>query len=133
MNKHFVILLIILALTLTGCAGMSQTEQRTLSGGAGGAAVGAVIGALAGNAAMGAAIGGAAGAAGGYLYGKHKDSEQDAYEQGRRDGAQYGRSAVKTCTKLQFPKRAVEAIPTNRADFIYWKSKCFMGRIAKRI
>ena len=34
---------------------------------------------------MGAAIGGAAGATGGYLFGKHKEAEQSAYEQGRRD------------------------------------------------
>ena len=70
---------------------MSDTGQRTLSGGAMGAAGGAIagqtgpasfIGAIAGNAALGAAIGGAAGAGGGYLYGKHKESEKSAYQQG---------------------------------------------------
>lgn len=90
MNKLFMFLTLALVLTLSGCAGMSQTEQRTLTGGAGGAAVGAIIGAIAGNAGMGAAIGAAAGTAGGFLYGKHKESEQRAYEEGVRDGAQYG-------------------------------------------
>lgn len=74
--------------SLTGCAGMTDTQQRAVTGGLGGAAGGALIGAIAGNAGMGAAIGAAAGTAGGYLYGKHKESEQKAYEQGRRD-AQY--------------------------------------------
>ena len=37
-----------------GCAGMTETEQRTLTGGAAGAAAGAGIGALAGNAGLGA-------------------------------------------------------------------------------
>jgi hypothetical protein len=74
------------ALALSGCADLSGTQQRTLTGGAGGAAAGAVIGALAGNAGLGAAIGGAAGASGGFLYGKHKESEQRAYQQGVRDG-----------------------------------------------
>ena len=69
-----------------GCANMTPTEQRALSGGAMGAAGGAVIGAIAGNAAAGAAVGGAAGVAGGYLYGKAKEAEQSAYERGRREG-----------------------------------------------
>ncbi|RIL04753.1 MAG: hypothetical protein DCC71_12955 [Proteobacteria bacterium] len=74
------------ALATAGCAGMSDTGQRTLSGGAGGAAAGAVIGALSGNAGLGAAIGGAAGASGGFLYGKHKDAERRAYESGYEEG-----------------------------------------------
>src|SRR5262245_56449899 len=69
-----------------GCAGMSETEQRTLTGGAGGAAAGAAIGALAGNAALGAAIGGGAGLAGGFLLGRHSEATQAAYQQGVADG-----------------------------------------------
>ena len=71
-----------LVVGLSGCTGMSQTEQSALSGGAMGAAGGALIGAMAGNAGMGAAIGGEVGLTGGYLYGKHKESEQKAYQQG---------------------------------------------------
>ena len=70
---------------LVGCAGMSDTQQRTVTGGLGGAAAGAAIGAMAGNAGMGAAIGAAAGTVGGFLFGKHKEAEQRAYNQGRRD------------------------------------------------
>jgi osmotically inducible lipoprotein OsmB len=69
-----------------GCAGMSETEQRTLTGGAGGAAAGAAIGALAGNAGLGAAIGGGAGLAGGFLLGRHNEARNAAYQQGVADG-----------------------------------------------
>jgi hypothetical protein len=90
MTKARPIVLIIAILILSGCAGMTDTQQRTVTGAAGGAAAGAVIGAIAGNAGMGAAIGAAAGTAGGFLYGKHKESEQRAYDQGRQDGARSG-------------------------------------------
>ena len=81
-------ILFLVTVWLTGCAGMTPTQQRTLSGGAMGAAGGAVIGAIAGNAGLGAAIGGAAGATGGFLYGKHEESKQAAYEEGYRRGQQ---------------------------------------------
>ena len=52
----------------TGCASMTPTQQRALSGGAIGAASGAVLGAVVGgNPAVGAAVGGAVGAAAGAL------------------------------------------------------------------
>jgi uncharacterized membrane protein len=90
MKRFSISVIAILAISLlAGCAGMSDTQQRTVTGGMGGAATGAVIGAIAGNAGMGAAIGAAAGTAGGYLYGKHKESEQRAYQQGQRDAYQY--------------------------------------------
>jgi osmotically inducible lipoprotein OsmB len=73
-------------MVIGGCAGMSETEQRTLTGGAAGAAAGAGIGALAGNAGLGAAIGGGAGLAGGFLLGRHHDATRAAYQQGVADG-----------------------------------------------
>jgi len=84
MNKRVILMSAALILT-SGCAGMSDTQQRSVTGGLGGAAGGALIGAMAGNAGMGAAIGAAAGTVGGFLFGKHKEAEQRAYEQGRRD------------------------------------------------
>lgn len=63
------LLLVLVLLAAVGCANMTPTQQRALSGGAigaaGGAAVGAVVG---GSPALGAAIGGAAGAAAGALW-----------------------------------------------------------------
>ncbi|MGZ8935700.1 MAG: YMGG-like glycine zipper-containing protein [Methylobacter sp.] len=86
MKRLSILLIAFLAtINLSGCAGMTDTQQRTVTGGMGGAAGGALIGAIAGNAGMGAAIGAGAGVVGGYLYGKHKESEQKAYEQGRKD------------------------------------------------
>lgn len=73
-------------LLVAGCAGMSPTEQRVLSGGAIGAGGGAVIGAIGGNAGLGAVLGGAAGLAGGYLWDQHKQAEADAYYRGYNDG-----------------------------------------------
>jgi hypothetical protein len=86
MKRTFVASFLAVALATGGCAGMTDTEQRTLTGGAGGAAAGAIIGAIAGDAGLGAAIGGAAGLAGGFLYGKHKEGEQNAYRQGYEAG-----------------------------------------------
>ncbi|CAG0936815.1 hypothetical protein [Geobacter sp.] len=71
LNK-FVAIAALVSVT-AGCAGMSQTEQRTLSGGAIGAAGGALLTGIAGgNAAVGATLGGAAGALTGYILGESK-------------------------------------------------------------
>jgi hypothetical protein len=59
-----------LTLMLGGCAGMSNTEQRVLSGGSIGAGSGLLLGGL-----PGAVIGGGVGAFGGYMYDKHQTSE----------------------------------------------------------
>jgi osmotically inducible lipoprotein OsmB len=59
-----------LTLLLSGCAGMSNTEQRVLSGGSIGAGSGLLLGGL-----PGAIVGGGAGALGGYLYDSHQESE----------------------------------------------------------
>ena len=86
-------LVVILALipTVLGCAGMSDTQQRTLSGGAIGAGVGTAVGAIAGSAGWGAAIGAAAGVAGGYIYDQHEKSKEAAYSEGYKAGQQTSR------------------------------------------
>ena len=67
-NIGKVLVILSVVFLLAGCAGMSPTEQRMLSGGAIGAGAGAAIGAVTvGNPAAGAAIGGAAGVVGGAL------------------------------------------------------------------
>ncbi|MDO9024880.1 hypothetical protein [Zwartia sp.] len=76
MKKTLFILPVVAALTLTGCAGMDTTQQRTLSGGAIGAAAGAGITAIAGGNPIWGAIGGAAaGALGGFIYDKHEQGQ----------------------------------------------------------
>ncbi len=78
MIKHITFAFVILAFAFTfGCAGMSHTQQKTLSGGAIGAAGGAVLGAVVGGSpAIGAAVGGAAGASVGYLIGEHDEGRR---------------------------------------------------------
>jgi uncharacterized membrane protein len=73
---------------LAGCADMTQTQQRTLTGAAGGAAAGGIIGAIAGNAGVGAAVGAGLGGTGGFLLGRHNESVNRAYEQGRESASQ---------------------------------------------
>jgi hypothetical protein len=72
--KKAVILVVVLALALGGCSGMSSTQQRVLSGGAIGASGGTLIGWAAGSPAAGAAIGAGAGLLGGYLYDQYQKS-----------------------------------------------------------
>ena len=86
MNRVVTGALLTASVLLVGCAGMTDTQQRSLTGGAMGAAGGAAIGALAGSAGLGAAIGGAVGAGGGYLYGQHVEGEQRAYQSGYAAG-----------------------------------------------
>ncbi|MFA4904271.1 MAG: YMGG-like glycine zipper-containing protein [Desulfobaccales bacterium] len=66
--KRTIIVMLVALWAVAGCANLSTTEQRVLSGGAIGAGSGAVIGALAGSAGLGAAAGAGAGLLGGFLY-----------------------------------------------------------------
>ena len=76
MKKYSLVLMAVLAVSVSGCANMSSGEQRTLSGAGIGAAAGALIGELAvGRPMAGAAWGAAAGGAGGYLYDRHEKSK----------------------------------------------------------
>jgi len=61
---------LITAVSVSGCVGMTGRQQSTLSGGAIGAGGGALLGAISGGSpAVGAAVGGAAGALTGYILG----------------------------------------------------------------
>ncbi len=76
------------ALASSGCAGMSDTEQRAGSGAAIGAAGGAVIGALSGSTLMGAAIGAGAGMVGGLMVDKRENDNEKSYQDGYEAGQQ---------------------------------------------
>ena len=88
MKKLSIVTILVIGLALGGCAGMSDTEQRTLSGAAIGTAAGGVVGAIAGNTGLGMAVGAAAGAGSGYLYDRHEKSKEAAYEEGYKAGQQ---------------------------------------------
>jgi uncharacterized protein YcfJ len=88
MKRSIIVIILSISLALAGCAGMSDTQQRTLSGGAIGAGAGAVVGAIAGNTALGAAVGAASGAAGGYLYDRYEKTKEAEYQRGYKAGQQ---------------------------------------------
>lgn len=72
--KRRLVVVAILAAAGAGVPGctMSETGQRTVSGGLIGAGGGALLGAIGGNAGLGAAVGAGAGILGGFLYDQHK-------------------------------------------------------------
>ena len=66
-----------------GCAGMTDQQQRALSGGAIGAGGGAVLGAITGGSpVIGAAVGGAAGVVGGLLVHEHEKTKAQSNSPG---------------------------------------------------
>jgi hypothetical protein len=79
--------IIALGAMLAGCADMSQTQQRAVTGSLIGAGAGGLIGAAAGNAGMGAAIGAGLGGTGGFLLGRHNEAVDRAYQQGRAEAS----------------------------------------------
>ncbi|HPF34275.1 MAG TPA: OmpA family protein [Candidatus Krumholzibacteria bacterium] len=75
--QRSLILVLILALALTGCANMSRTQKGAVIGGAAGAAAGA---ALSDDDTKGAAIGGVAGAVLGGIIGNYLDAQAEEME-----------------------------------------------------
>jgi uncharacterized membrane protein len=73
--KKVLVLALVATFLVVGCGGMTNTQQRVLSGGAIGASSGALIGWAAGNPAVGAAIGGGAGAMAGFVYDQVQKSQ----------------------------------------------------------
>jgi len=72
--KRTLALVVVVVLLVGSCSGMSNTQQRVLTGGAVGAGSGALIGWAAGCPGCGAAIGGGAGLLGGYVYDQYEKS-----------------------------------------------------------
>jgi osmotically inducible lipoprotein OsmB len=71
MKRLFAPILVVAVFALVGCANMTPTQQRALSGGAIGAAGGAALGVITGGSpVLGAVVGGGVGAAAGALMGK---------------------------------------------------------------
>jgi uncharacterized membrane protein len=70
MKRLSLIFTVLVMITMSGCAGMTRTQQTTLSGGAIGAGAGALVGSLGSRPLTGAVVGGAAGAITGYFIGE---------------------------------------------------------------
>jgi outer membrane protein OmpA-like peptidoglycan-associated protein len=84
MRKPFTISTLVLALSLAGCANMTETQKGTAKGAGIGAAAGAVVGALADGgkgAAIGAAVGAGAGAVAGNVWSKRMEQQKKQMEE----------------------------------------------------
>lgn len=84
MPRAFTAAIIVAAITLTGCANMTETQQGTAKGAAIGAAAGALLGVATGGskrAGTGAVIGAGAGALGGYIWSQKMQEQKAAMEQ----------------------------------------------------
>jgi outer membrane protein OmpA-like peptidoglycan-associated protein len=84
MNKTITISTLALALGLSGCANMSETQKGTAKGAGIGAAAGAVVGAIAGGgkgAAIGAVVGAGAGAITGNVWSKKMEAQKREMEE----------------------------------------------------
>lgn len=83
MNKSIPISALVLALGLSGCANMTETQKGTAKGAGIGAAAGAVVGAVAGGgkgAAIGAVVGAGAGAIAGNVWSKKMEAQKREME-----------------------------------------------------
>jgi outer membrane protein OmpA-like peptidoglycan-associated protein len=84
MKTPFKIITIAVALTLGGCANMTETQKGTAKGAAIGAGAGAVVGAVAGGskgAAIGAGVGAGVGAIAGNVWSKKMEAQKQEMEQ----------------------------------------------------
>jgi outer membrane protein OmpA-like peptidoglycan-associated protein len=84
MRKPFTISTLVLALSVAGCANMTETQKGTAKGAGIGAAAGAVVGALADGgkgAAIGAAVGAGAGAVAGNVWSKRMEQQKKQMEE----------------------------------------------------
>lgn len=117
MNKRIASGYLLLAVTLTGCANMNDTQRGTATGTGLGAAAGAAIGALAGGgkgAAIGAAAGAAAGAGGGYLWSKRMQDQKQVMAQATAGTGVAVTQTADNQLKLEIPSDV--SFETGKAD-----------------
>ncbi|KQT34188.1 MULTISPECIES: OmpA family protein [unclassified Methylophilus] len=84
MHKIITVSVLTAAISMSGCANMSETQKGTAKGAGIGAAAGGVVGAVAGGgkgAAIGAAIGAGAGAIAGNIWSKKMEAQKQEMEQ----------------------------------------------------
>ncbi|MEZ0223401.1 MAG: OmpA family protein [Alphaproteobacteria bacterium] len=117
MHNKPIIATAIIALALSGCANMTETQKDTAKGAGIGAAGGAVLGGIAGKgkgAAIGAAVGAGVGALAGNVWSKKMQAQKEQMEQAT---AGTGVEVTKTednRLKLEIPSDI--SFDTNRAD-----------------
>jgi len=81
-SSSFILIPVLAASLLSGCADMSENQRRTTTGAGIGALAGAVLSsATGGNAGTGAVVGAGIGALGTYIWSRHMDEQKRAMEQ----------------------------------------------------
>ncbi|HEY0678302.1 MAG TPA: OmpA family protein [Chitinophagaceae bacterium] len=79
------VILAVLAITISGCKSMNKSQKGAVIGGASGGAVGAVVGRALGNTAMGAIIGASVGGVTGAIIGRKMDKQAEEIAREMKD------------------------------------------------
>jgi outer membrane protein OmpA-like peptidoglycan-associated protein len=109
----------VLAVAISGCADMNQTQRGTATGAGIGAGLGAILGASTGGggggrAAGGAVLGAAAGAVAGNIWSKHMEQQKQAMEHATRGTGVHVSQTADNRLKLDIPSDI--SFDTGRAD-----------------
>lgn len=117
MNNKPIIATAIIALALSGCANMTETQKDTAKGAGIGAAGGAVLGAVVGGkkgAVVGAAVGAGAGAIAGNVWSKKMQAQKEQMEQATAGTGVEVTQTADNRLKLEIPSDI--SFDTGRAD-----------------
>lgn len=117
MNNKPIIATAIIALALSGCANMTETQKDTAKGAGIGAAGGAVLGGIAGKgkgAAIGAAVGAGVGALAGNVWSKKMQAQKEQMETATAGTGVEVTQTEDNRLKLEIPSDI--SFDTNRAD-----------------
>jgi outer membrane protein OmpA-like peptidoglycan-associated protein len=119
MVKKTIIVAVMAAFALTGCANMSETQKGTTKGAAIGAGVGAVVGAVAGKgkgAAIGAAVGAGVGAVAGNVWSKKMEAQKQEMEAATQGTGVQVTQTADNQLKLEIPSDISFAVGSARVD-----------------
>lgn len=117
MRKKLVVVSVLMAFVLGGCANMTETQKGTAKGAGIGAGVGAVVGAIAGKgkgAAIGAAVGAGVGAVAGNVWTKRQEEQKRKMEEATAGTGVAVSQTADNRLKLDIPSDISFAV--NRAD-----------------
>lgn len=117
MRNKLVVVSVLMAFVLGGCANMTETQKGTAKGAGIGAGVGAVLGAIAGKgkgAAIGAAVGAGVGAVAGNVWTKRQEEQKRKMEEATAGTGVAVSQTADNRLKLDIPSDISFAV--NRAD-----------------
>lgn len=117
MRKKLVVVSVLMAFVLGGCANMTEEQKGTAKGAGIGAGVGAVVGAIAGKgkgAAIGAAVGAGVGAVAGNVWTKRQEEQKRKMEEATAGTGVAVSQTADNRLKLDIPSDISFAV--NRAD-----------------